>query len=125
MPAFETNTIPIIIVTQNKDDSDPANVPNREDVECLKVPALANIAIAAHPCDRDTRTILIKVILDLVRIPTNINVICVTLLYATNFFKSLCKKVTIPDKRARKIQITENQEILILMLNIPTIRPAP
>jgi hypothetical protein len=75
MPAFETNTIPIIIITQNKEDSDPTKVPNREDVECLKVPALANKAIAAHPCDKETNTILIIVILELVRIPTNINVI--------------------------------------------------
>jgi hypothetical protein len=74
IPALETRINPTIITTQNKDDSNPTKVPRREDVEWLKVPALLNIPIAAHPCDKETITIHIMVNLILERIPTNIKV---------------------------------------------------
>jgi len=59
----------------NNLDSDPSSVPNREEAECLKVPALEKRAIATHPCDKDTKTTLKITILVIEKNPTTIKVI--------------------------------------------------
>jgi len=69
-----------MITSQNKLVSVLTKFPNREEVEFLRFPAIANIAMAAQPWARDTITTLIKVILELVIRPTIIKVMCVTLL---------------------------------------------
>jgi len=80
MLAFLIKSNPSIIITQKRVVSDPTKVPKREDVECLIIPAIRNIPIAAQPWASETITTLTKVSLVIEISPTIINVMCVTLL---------------------------------------------
>lgn len=48
-PELEIRINPSKIIIQNNLASTLTSVPNRDEAELLKLPALANIAIAAHP----------------------------------------------------------------------------
>jgi len=74
-------------------DSEANKIPNRDNTDCLRVPPEKNIPIDAHPWAKDKRAILIKATFLLDNSPITIKVMCVTILYAINFFTSDCIEV--------------------------------
>jgi len=74
-PALDIRTNPNRTTIHASADSAPIKVPKREELACLKTPAMANIHIAAHPCERETSVTLTKLSLEQVVNPTVIKVI--------------------------------------------------